>query len=385
VREAIKVKGKIWKLLGLLLIMIFTFSTAASVHASSLITTITLHNGPVGVAYDPSTHEVFVANAVSGDIQVFSDSNNTQVADITALAQYASPPYNMAYDSGKGEIWVTSETGAYAISDATDTVAANVTSLASSITRDSPMGIAYDSGKGELFVTFSIYGVQIISDISDTVIANITTSNAVGSLAYDSAKAEIFAGETNETSAACDIAVISDQTNQIVTTIPVSNLLGSLVYDSSKGEIFALISSAIDVVSDSSNKVVATIPISDLTIESYMAYDSSKGAVYVNEGSMVLVISDSTNTLVGTVNDNGTASELNGGLGGVAYDSGTGTIYAINNGGLDAIPGSLAVIPDSIIPEFSSVALILTLIFATSAIVLAARKLQDHRIFKTMK
>ena len=201
----------------------------------------------------------------------------------------------------------------------------------------------------------------------------------MGSLAYDSAKGEIFAGETNETSAACDIAVISDQTNQTVTTIPVSNLLGSLVYDSGKGEIFALIGSAIDVISDSSNKVVATIPISDLTIESYMAYDSGKGAIYINEGSEVLIISDSTNTLAGTVNDNGTASELNGGLGGVTYDSGTGTIYAINNGGLDAIPGSLAVIPDSIIQEFSSIALILALVCVTSAIVFAARKLPRRR------
>jgi len=376
------VKGKTWKILGLLLIMIFAFSTAASVRAESSITTITLHNGPVGVAYDPSMHEVFVANAVSGDIQVFSDSNNTQVADIlfTALTQSGSGPYNLAYDSGKGEIWVTSETGAYAISDATNTVVANVTSLASSITQDSPMGIAYDSSKGELFVTFSIYGVQVISDSSNTVIANITTSNAVGSLAYDSVKGEIFAGETNETSAACDIAVISDQTNQTVTTIPVSNLLGSLVYDSGKGEIFALIGSAIDVISDSSNKVVATIPISDLTIESYMAYDSGKGAIYINEGSEVLIISDITNTLAGTVNDNGTASELNGGLGGVTYDSGTGTIYAINNGGLDAIPGSLAVIPDSIIQEFSSVALILALVCVTSAIVFAARKFPRRRI-----
>ena len=325
-------------------VIAFAFSTAASVHAAPVIATITLHNGPVGVAYDPSMREVFVANSVSGDLQVFSDSTNQQVADVTALTQYAGAPYNLAYDSGKGEIWMTTLSGAYAISDANDQDVANVTSLSYS---GGSLAIAYDSGQGELFLTFAPSGVQVVSDSSKAVVANVTALYVYG-LVYDSAKSEIFASETNETSGASDIAVISDKTNSIVATIPVTSfVLGSLVYDPGKGEIFALGASTIYVISDTSNKIVTTIPISNLVIESYMAYDSGKGEIYINEGPEVLVLSDSTNALVATVNDNGSATASTGGLGGVAYDPGTGTIYAVNNGGKYSLPGSMVVISDA--------------------------------------
>ena len=119
-------KAKIWKLLGLLSIVIFMLSIAGSVHAASLTTTITTDVTPVGVVYDPAMHEIFVSNYDSGDIQVISDSTNQQVADVTALTQYAGAPFNLAYDSVKGEIWVADATGAYAISDATNQIVANV-------------------------------------------------------------------------------------------------------------------------------------------------------------------------------------------------------------------------------------------------------------------
>ena len=74
-----------------------------------------------------------------------------------------------------------------------------------------------------------------------------------------------------------------------------------------------------------------------------MAYNPDKGEIYINDGSSVAIISDKTNRVVGTVNTNGTGSSS----GGIAYDSGTSTIYAINNPGSTAgYMGSLAVISD---------------------------------------
>ena len=122
-------KGKIWKIVRLLSIVIFMLSTVALAHAASLTTTISTHVTPSGVVYDPATHEIFVSNYDSGDIQVFSDRTNQQVADITALT---GPPYNLAYDSSKGEIWVAESTGACTISDASNQVVANVTTNAPS-------------------------------------------------------------------------------------------------------------------------------------------------------------------------------------------------------------------------------------------------------------
>jgi DNA-binding beta-propeller fold protein YncE len=288
-------------------------------------------------------HEIFVVNYVGGDIQVFSDSNNAVVADITALTQYAGAPYDIAYDSGKGEMWIADDTGAYAISDATNTVVANVTNgLEPHLTR-----IAYDSGMGELFVTPSYYDVptpnvvQVISDSTNTIVANIT-GGVPFAMVYDKAKGEIFVSESQSSANGGNgyIAVISDKTNSVVTTIPISNsgFVGFLAYDSGKGEIFAQTgSNTVSVISDSSNKVVATINGVNFGWEGTLAYDSGKGEIYMNGENEVEVISDSTNKVIGTVNT-GFSQPVD-----IAYDSGTGEIFAANS----LIPGTVAVISDS--------------------------------------
>ena len=75
-----------------------------------------------------------------------------------------------------------------------------------------------------------------------------------------------------------------------------------------------------------------------------MAYNPDKGEIYINDGTSVAIISDKTNSVVGTVNINGTVSSTEG----IAYDSGTSTVYAINNpGSLAGYMGSLAVISDA--------------------------------------
>ena len=67
-------------------------------------------------------------------------------------------PYNLAYDSVKGEIWVADATGAYAISDATNQVVANVTTNAPAswgiLTQ-----VVYDPKTGEVFIYYSDFTV----------------------------------------------------------------------------------------------------------------------------------------------------------------------------------------------------------------------------------
>ena len=350
-------KRKLWKLVGLLSIVIFMLSTAATAHAASLTTTIATHVTPVGVVYDPVMHEIFVSNYDSGDIQVISDSTNTQVADITALTQYAGAPYNMAYDSGKGEIWVADVTGAYAISDSNNQVVANVTTNAPPSWGTLTQAV-YDPKTGEVFISFSDTTgastpyIQVISDSSNTVVANLTQATVTG-IVDDSAKSEIFASQYLDSSGSIsgNVYVISAKTNTITNTIPIGGIPGLEAYDSVKGEIFVAnsiwnsggYSNVIEVISDSNNKITATINLPASAPPGPMAYNPDKGEIYINDGSSVAIISDKTNSVVGTVNTNGTISSSEG----IAYDSGTSTVYAINNpGSLAGYMGSLAVISD---------------------------------------
>jgi YVTN family beta-propeller protein len=337
---------KIWKILGLLSIVIFMLSTAGLVHAASLTTTITTGVNPVGVVYDPAMHEIFVDNYVSGDIQVISDSTNQQVADVTALTQYAGAPFNLAYDSVKGEIWVADATGAYAISDVTNQIVANV-----SDTNGLELA-AFDPKTAEVFMYYNGV-ISVISDSTNTITASLTQS--VTGIVDDSAKSEIFAGQDTGGQGSAVVYVISAKTNAVTASIPVTGTPQFLAYDSGKGEIFVAGSnfestegitvSFIQVISDSTNKVVATINLPTSVGLGYMAYNPNKGEIYINDITSIGIISDSTNNVVGTVDTNGT--NYNTGSSGIAYDSGTSTVYAVNDqGSTEGFMGSLAVISD---------------------------------------
>lgn len=355
-------RSRTWKLVGLSFIAFLVLSGITAVpfvHAESLVTTMATHTSPVGVAYDPRTSEIFVSNYNSADIQVISDSNNTQVADITNLP---GAPYNMAYDSGKSEIWVAGASEAYAISDTTNQIVANVTTHAppswGTLTQ-----AAYDPKTGEVFVSYTDFNgastpyIQVISDSSNTVIANIT--HAVTGIVDDSAKSEIFASQYLDSSGLIsgNVSVISTKTNTVTNTIPIGGIPGLEAYDSVKGEIFVanqvynssarpIYSSVIEVISDGNNKVTAIIHLPASVSPGPMAYNPNKGEIYINEGTSVAIISDKTNSVIGTVNTNGTIG-TGSVSGGIAYDSGTSTVYAINNiGSAAGSIGSLAVVSD---------------------------------------
>ena len=81
-------------------------------------------------------------------------------------------------------------------------------------------GVAYDSGKGEIFVTHAgVNTVTVISDTTNAVVANITVGNTPEDLAYDSHTGQIFV--TNIVDGT--VSVISDSTNTVVSTVTVGN------------------------------------------------------------------------------------------------------------------------------------------------------------------
>ena len=111
-------------------------------------------------------------------------------------------------------------------------------------------GVAYDSGKGEIFVTHAgVNAVTVISDITNAVVANITVGLHPYDVAYDSHTGEIFVANTIDGT----VSVISDNTNAVVSTVTVGNGAFGVAYDSGKGEIFVTNAgdSTVSVISDS--------------------------------------------------------------------------------------------------------------------------------------
>jgi YVTN family beta-propeller protein len=85
------------------LAMIPALSATTTAHAVAVVDTITVGGQPYGVAYDSGRGEVFVANYLDGPVSVISDTTNTVTETIPAGRE----PYGVAYDSGKNEVFVT--------------------------------------------------------------------------------------------------------------------------------------------------------------------------------------------------------------------------------------------------------------------------------------
>jgi YVTN family beta-propeller protein len=341
---------KVWKILALLSVMIFVVSCASMVHAVTQLSvppTITVGSSPEYAAYDSAKGEIFVTNQGDGSVSVISDSSNSVIQTIAGVGQY---PTGIACDSSLGEMFVTCEgdgsnSGSVAvISDSSNSVVQTIT------VGIGPEGIAYDSGKGEMFVTNSNYAnsvstsidtVSVISDSTNTVVATVNVGAGPIGVAYDSAKGEIFVA--NELSTGNTISVISDSTNKVVATVNGGNGAEGLAYDSAKGEIFVAdnVDGGFTVISDSNNAVVSTNTLASAAYSGNphdLAYDSSKAEVFEETGTYIVAISDKSNdvTAYAPLVQLPISGDSYGPLAqGVAYDSAKGEIFVVNGGNND--------------------------------------------------
>jgi YVTN family beta-propeller protein len=251
-----------------------------TLHQGGAIDTIGGH--PLGASY--------VAQVMLGSTDVLDEAKVTGLFSFeltaTILLERHGGYYGAAYDSGKGEIYLTNGDFhlVYVISDRTNTV---VATIPVGIT---PSGIAYDHATGRLFVTnFGSDSVSVISDSNYDVVASIPVGRQPMGIAYDSGTGEIFVANYGSDT----VTVISASDYEVVSTVPVGHQPCALAYDSVSGHIFVANynSNSISVISDNNNIVIATIPLESQP--QAICYDSSKRAIFVaySESRRVSVIS----------------------------------------------------------------------------------------------
>src|SRR6478752_7224779 len=127
--------------IALVMISISCLFFTQTANAFSIVTTISVGSTPFDIAYDSGKGEMFVANRGSGDISVIDDATNTVVATINT----GTTPQGATYDSEKGEIFITNVNNhnVSVIDDNTNTVVATIN------VGVGPHGVAYDPVKDE--------------------------------------------------------------------------------------------------------------------------------------------------------------------------------------------------------------------------------------------
>jgi YVTN family beta-propeller protein len=330
-------KSTMWKIISVIFVVLFSLCAANSVSAIGVTATITVGMNPEGIAYDSGKGEIFVSSMHNNTVSVISDTNNTVIKTI----QVGNAPRGLVYDSAKGEIFVTSsgDSKVYVIDDDTNQVVANVT------VGYYPSYAAYDSGKGEIFVSNVGSGtVSVISDKNNTVVAtvnlvavptgNFGTDLQPQALCYDSGKGEIFV-PCREGDA--PIHVILDSNNTVVATIllPETAIVREpevACYDPIKDEIFVgNADNTVYIISNTNNTIVDSIKTLGGPVG--LVYDSGKGYLFLANQydnsisanyNSVSVISDTNNTIIATI---GVGMQPKT----IAYDSAKGEVFVANS------------------------------------------------------
>jgi YVTN family beta-propeller protein len=278
--------------------------------SNALRATVPVASSPYSAVYDPTSHDVYVANGGSDNVSVISDLTSTVIAQVAV----GSGPYAIGADPDSGEIFAVNggSDNVSVINDTTNTVVATVA------VGGNPVAVQDAPGLGEVFVlNYNTDNVSVIAVTTNTVVATVNVGTRPYTAAYDSAQEEVFVSNLISS----NVSVINATSNSLVATVAVGSYPYDTAYDSVRGEVFVpnYLSNNVSVISATTNTVTATVTVG--TSPLFATYDSGAGEVFVsNDGSnTVSVISDASNSVIASIpvgsNPNAMSYNSGGGIG----------------------------------------------------------------------
>ena len=223
---------------------------------------------PEGIAYSPTTGEVYVANQGSDNVSILRGNTGQVLGNLSTPAQ----PDAVAFDPATGDILVA-DAGTHSITviNSTNTVTAN-----DSVGAD-PVAFAYDPVNHDMYV----------SDAGAAMLSNITPSGGTGpsialphnssGLAFDAATGDLYVGFPGTSG----VGVVSPVTGTVVTQLAVGGDPAGVAVDSLTGYVDVANSDSGNVsqINPSSNLVVGSISVA--LFPRGLLDDPANGNVYV--------------------------------------------------------------------------------------------------------
>jgi YVTN family beta-propeller protein len=273
---------------------------------------------PTALAYDSGRGEVFVADKDVNAVSVIDDTTNAVVATVPV----GSYPDAVAYDPEQGTVFVSdgNSSAVSVINDSTDTVATNVR------VGSEPMGLAFDSYLDEMFVANAgSANVSVINATSDFVTGAIPVADGPQGVAYDPLSDELF---VTSDGGGGNVTVISGASDRVVAQVNVGPDPGALAYDSGRDTFFIGVPSVenatgagnVSVLSAATRTVEGDIRVGSAPVS--LTFDSGQSEIYVADAysDSVSVISNGTDQVTENVT-------VPADPGGVAYDPARGEVF----------------------------------------------------------
>jgi DNA-binding beta-propeller fold protein YncE len=247
--------------------LVLANSTVLSGNESSFSNT-----DPAQAVFD-SRHDTILVAGSSGGISVVLPRDGAVVATWPTHAPhpFLFSPKVMAYDSGRGEIFVSGASN-LSNSSAYDLVVLNDTDghIVTTVPFSRPFGglsfsaMVYDKAHGEIFAVASDSEVLVINDTTYAVLGDLTLPGALHGLAYDPAQGEVFVGRAGPRPQGYgNVSVINDTNDSVVASIAVGSFPRAIVFDPATDNLFVANGGAnnLSVISGATNTVVSTVPL----------------------------------------------------------------------------------------------------------------------------
>ena len=290
---------------------------ASAAHITfSVSATISVGARPEGVAVDPATGTIYVANQNSDTVSVINGATNT----VTATIAVGSTPFAVAVDPTTDTAYVAnigSDTVSV-INGATNTVTATIA------VGSAPFGVAADPATGTVYVANEGSNtVSVISGATHAVTATIAVGTAPYAVAVDPTTDTAYVANLSSNT----VSVISGATHTVTATVAVGNGPDSVAVDPATDTAYTANEGdgSVSVISGATSTVTATIHLG--TFASGVAVDPNTDTVFVTNvaAPTVSVIDEATNTVTGSISV-GTDPHA------VAVDPNTDTAYVANFG-----------------------------------------------------
>lgn len=327
-------------LLGVLLLSAVPVATASarSTVGGYSVTSVPVASGAVaGLAADPSTHNVFVADSLGNAVSVVDESNDPHRGTVTASIPVGTFPVGIAVDPSTHNVFVANELSNSVSVIHEDRHGARVT--ATIPVAVGPFGVAVDPRSHHVYI--STDGNSEVSVLREdccggTLSANIPIGegpSALLGLAVDPNTRNVYVVNEGATGIPGSVVVVHEHgdTGKVSGTIPLglaTNPFAAAI-DPSLHNVYVTEegNNALAVINEITN-AATTIPVSD---PAGVAVDPSTHRVYVanQAGNTVSVIDESRGSQTGTV-----IASISVGVNPIAVtvDPANHAIYVTNNG-----------------------------------------------------